>query len=201
MATTIVVQSPTPAAEFPDPVVVLPPPPPLQDDPEGAVAARQRLAPKSRLSQLFGKSKLTTSASTPSLRKRRKSTTSEGSSQDNQGPSTQSIDVDRPINLDNTALIGEDTYQDRYEWAIVYENQRGYVYALTLTAHSHLCSMLQNDRLLITLLFKSVATPLRPITFYASQRLPETLKAAPHLPRNLPAPRWQLALGLPLLDD
>jgi hypothetical protein len=34
-----------------------------------------------------------------------------------------------PINLDNSALIDQDFVQDRYEWAVLYENQRGQVFS------------------------------------------------------------------------
>jgi len=126
MATTTVVQSPASISEFSDPHSTFPPPPLLQDDPEGAAAARQRLAPKSRLSQLFAKTKLSKSTSAPSLKRTRDPSVSDEHPTPEEPPlSAQSIDVAAPINLDNTALIGEDIYQDRYEWAIVYENQRG----------------------------------------------------------------------------
>ncbi|KAF8973928.1 hypothetical protein BDZ97DRAFT_1648189 [Flammula alnicola] len=110
------VASPSNIADFP--VNPQGPPSPLalvQDVPEAADQARQRFAKKSCFSRFFSLSNLQrTSLSTPSP------------------PSEESPLVQQfvasdftPISLDNSSLVGQDIYTDRYEWAILYENQRG----------------------------------------------------------------------------
>lgn len=100
------------------------------DDYSAADAARRRLAPKSRL-RLF--------ASLTSLRQRSKSTSSKRSSAaiqsaeltDSTGGTAHSrppIDTDDVlINLDGSAISDFHENKDVYKWAILYENQRGYV--------------------------------------------------------------------------
>ncbi|KAJ3512431.1 hypothetical protein NLJ89_g3519 [Agrocybe chaxingu] len=126
--TSTFVQSPANISDFP--VFVSPPPPPLlQHDPEGLFLARQKLLPKSRLARLFSKTNLRSSSS-PDLA-RHKATSSRRSSIANAQLQEEidplSVDTnDIQIKLDSSALGGEDdVYTDRYEWAVVYENQRG----------------------------------------------------------------------------
>jgi len=99
------------------------PPPPLtliEDDPAAADPARQKIAPKSRFSRLFSLPNLRSSSS-PNLRR-----ISSASSPNKE--ETPAIVIDStPITLDSSALIGEDVLTDRYEWAVLYENQRGSV--------------------------------------------------------------------------
>ena len=94
-----------------------PPPPPLviqNDDPSVADLTRRRLAPNSRLARLL---------SLPNLR------SSPSFSSPKQPPVTNTPDVsdNTPINLDDSALIDQSFVKDRYEWAVLYENQRGQV--------------------------------------------------------------------------
>jgi hypothetical protein len=108
-----------------------PPPQCMQPDEYSAAdAARRRLAPKSGL-RLF--------ASLTSLRQRSKSTSSKRSSTAIQSaqltesmgetahlrPPTDTDDV--LINLDGSAISDFHENKDVYKWAILYENQRGYV--------------------------------------------------------------------------
>ncbi|KAF8909026.1 hypothetical protein CPB84DRAFT_1813266 [Gymnopilus junonius] len=97
----------------------LQPPPPLalvkDDDPQFLQAANKKLPKKSRLSRLF---------SLPDLRSRHQALDTE----DNRAPPLEfhvsGVDA-TPINLDNSALLAQDIHNDRYEWAVLYENQRG----------------------------------------------------------------------------
>ena len=98
----------------------------VRDDPELAARARARLSKQSRLSRIL---------SLPNFRDSRQCPESsrDGSPSSQESPylaasQVPAIDI-TPINLDNSALAGEDTgiYTDRYEWAILYENQRGCV--------------------------------------------------------------------------
>ena len=93
--------------------LLLPPSALIQDDPAAADPARRKVAPKSRLSRLFA------FRSSPNLRR--------VSSQEEPPVSNVAVlDVDNtPITLDCSTL--EDVFTDRYEWAVLYENQRGYV--------------------------------------------------------------------------
>lgn len=104
--------------------LLLPPPSALiQDDPAAADPARRKVAPKSRLSRLFA------FRSTPNLRR--------VSSQEEPPVLNLSVDVDStPITLDCSTL--EDVFTDRYEWAVLYENQRGSVLLFSPFSQSHL---------------------------------------------------------------
>ena len=89
------------------------PPPPLvkqDDDPSLVNNARRRLARKSPLARLLSFPSLHSSPSFPHL---------------NSTPDVSDTNI--PINLDNSALIDQDCLNDRYEWAVLYENQRGQV--------------------------------------------------------------------------
>lgn len=95
-----------------------PPPPPtlIKDDPVAADAARKRFTQKSRLLSL------------PNLRGRRISFSNKPLQKENTVQATQDDpSTSEPITLDNTALNDSIQVKDRYEWAIVYENQRGCV--------------------------------------------------------------------------
>ena len=88
-----------------------PPPPLLRDDPAAADAARHRLQRKSSALAFLRKRRTSRSPSPP--------------------PSTPSFtrqslqQADVPIVLDGSALTHTKAERDKYEWAIVYENQRG----------------------------------------------------------------------------
>ena len=103
-------------------------PPPLalvkDDDPQVVEAANTRVPKKSRLSRLF---------SWPRSRSRHDLLDTDSRSEESHTPPetepqilVSGVDT-APISLDNSALLGQDVYQDRYEWAVVYENQRGSV--------------------------------------------------------------------------
>lgn len=88
-----------------------PPLPVLVNDPDGADAARLRLRRKSNIRRLFSRSK-----------SRQRINVQEQPVQ-----ATASPVFDTPIVLDATTLCDdvEDFERDKYEWAVVYENQRG----------------------------------------------------------------------------
>jgi hypothetical protein len=114
--------------------------PPLQcmqlDDYSAADAARRRLAPKSGL-RLF--------ASLTNLRQRSRSTTSRMSypateptdeleSTNEVAPTHPSTgDIDIIISLDSSAISNFHENKDVYRWAVLYENQRGYVSRFLIT--------------------------------------------------------------------
>ena len=92
------------------------PPPPLviqDDDPSLVDPARRRLSPKSSFARLL------------SLPKTRLLSASFSSQK--QLNNIPDLCDNTPINLDNSALIDQDFVRDRYEWAVLYENQRGQV--------------------------------------------------------------------------
>lgn len=87
------------------------------DDYHAAEPARKRLAPKHRFLSL------------PNLRSRSKRPApTQGATQDD---TSQAADSHTLIHLDNSVL-DEAEHHDKYEWAILYENQRGYVCVLLL---------------------------------------------------------------------
>lgn len=100
------------------------PPPPIalvkDDDPQLLEAANRKVPQKSRLSRFL---------SLPHLRSRPKSLDSEAhETPPETDPQLHISGIDAtPISLDNSALLGQDIYADRYEWAVLYENQRGSV--------------------------------------------------------------------------
>ncbi|KXN90026.1 hypothetical protein AN958_05031 [Leucoagaricus sp. SymC.cos] len=113
----------------------VPPPPTLvKDDSTARDAVRQRLAPKSRLSRVFSLPRLRlqrTSSSTKSLTRdpRLSEPLAEAGTSIQEEPpaiTTASTLESAPITLDDNSIKGkDDETKDRYEWAIVYENQRG----------------------------------------------------------------------------
>jgi hypothetical protein len=95
------------------------PPPPLviqDDDPSLVNSARRRLAPKSSFARLL---------SLPNLNRRFWPSFSSLIKQQNSN--TPDLSDNTPINLDDSALIDQDFVEDRFEWAVLYENQRGQV--------------------------------------------------------------------------
>ncbi|KAK7058969.1 hypothetical protein VNI00_001593 [Paramarasmius palmivorus] len=102
----------------------LPPPLAVDNDPESAESARQRLKPASRFPM---------SLSMPNLRKPRavKSKLRRGRDEDDTpqySPSALTRDDENEtasIELGESAEGPNEEKQDRYEWAILYENQRG----------------------------------------------------------------------------
>ena len=93
-----------------------PPPPVIQDDDSSLVdPARRRLSPKSFARLL----------SLPNLNLNRFLSASFSSQK--QLNYIPDLCDNTPINLDNSVLIDQDFVQDRYEWAVLYENQRGQV--------------------------------------------------------------------------
>jgi len=98
---------------------LLPPPSALiQDDPAAADSARRKIAPKSRLFRLFASRRV-------------------------EEPPVPTVTVEAPdstpIILDCSSL--EDVSTDRYEWAVLYENQRGSVFfsllSLSISPYIH----------------------------------------------------------------
>ncbi|KAF9453820.1 hypothetical protein P691DRAFT_812435 [Macrolepiota fuliginosa MF-IS2] len=109
----------------------LPPPPPTQDDPHAADAVRQRLVPTSRLSRIFSSSRLRLRSSSKRGPQNDVDSNSEIHSeiseiQETSASNTASATDYIPIVLDNNGIQGQDDEtKDKFEWAIVYENQRG----------------------------------------------------------------------------
>jgi len=133
---------------------MLPPPPNvLQDDPHGADAARQRLAPKKGLARLLSR------PSFPKLSAPLPSSVPD--------PPDEPLHV--PIALDSTALISHDhpLDQDEFQWAVLYENQRG-ITAFSIPYYSSL-SLLPTDPAPFTLpdpsLEPSHHPPVSPTTY------------------------------------
>ena len=97
------------------------PPPPTsvsRDDYDAVNAARERFTRKTRFPYFL---------SLPNLRRSRST-----SHIDHSAPSADIQDqtvFNAPfISLDSSGLDDQDEYKDKYEWAIVYENQRGCVH-------------------------------------------------------------------------
>lgn len=128
MSSTFLTVSPVSISQFPhpelSPISLVTPPPFLENDPDGAQVARQRLAPKKGLARLVSNTKLKLSSSAP-LKSKKSVDTSESTAEAPEVQSFQTAEV--PISLDSTALIGNYIHQDKYQWAILYENQRGCV--------------------------------------------------------------------------
>ena len=130
MTSTLVVEYPASSSRpdvSPGSESLVTPPPFLEIDPDGAQVARQRFAPKKGLAHLLSKNKLNVS-SLASLKSGNSTDTAESTTEP---PHEQSFQIaqtlDAPISLDSAALLGGDVHKDRYQWAILYENQRGCV--------------------------------------------------------------------------
>ncbi|KAF4623334.1 hypothetical protein D9613_001811 [Agrocybe pediades] len=150
----------------------LPPNPSLlvpDDDPTVIDSANKKLRKKSRLSRIFSrsnapnKSPLTENQSPSSSR----SDLSLSSSREVQASGLD----DSPINLDNSALCGEDVHIDRYEWAVVYENQRGLTF-FSIPYYSNL-SLLPTDPLPFTLPGASLKRSKQPPITLENYPLPD----------------------------
>ena len=139
-----------------------PPPNALRDDPEGAHAARQRLAPKNGLARLLAKSSKLKLASP----KQKRSPTTDS---DDPHEDLLRVQHDLPICLDGKALISQDDTldKDKYQWAVLYENQRG-ITAFSIPYYSSL-SLLPTDPAPFTLpdpsLDPSRHPPVSPTTY------------------------------------
>lgn len=105
------------------------------DDPQLLRQAEQKLSRKKRLSHVFSRSRSlpdgrplqVASGSSPSLVEIPSPSPRKRASQRVTSQARLPVDVDLGITLDDSALVDEDLHSDRYEWAIVYENQRGCV--------------------------------------------------------------------------
>ncbi len=174
------------------------PPPPLAlilDDPAAADPARQKIAPKSRFSRLFSLPNRHSSSS-PNLRP-----VSPVSSSSEEEPPALAADS-TPIALDSSTLVGEGVVTDHYEWAVLYENQRGSVVSsFLLFLNLNLNLHPQTHCLFYTLLLQPITAAIRPLTLYSSECFSQALKTAPRFSRLLPSSRRELAMGVPLLDD
>lgn len=111
----------------------IPPPPAFiqKDDYSAADLARKRLVPKSRFTHFLSLPNLRTSNSKQNQKSPEQLTDTELQ------PQTDDL---KPIKLDASQLNDEGEYKDKYEWAIVYENQRG-------CASVHLPELLGSERL------------------------------------------------------
>lgn len=99
------------------------PPPPtsiLRDEYDAVNAARERFERKSRFPRFL---------SLPNLKRSRSTSQVEhpapAPSADFQAPTVFNVDF---ISLDPSGLNDQDEHKEKYEWAIVYENQRGCVH-------------------------------------------------------------------------
>lgn len=115
----------------------LPPPPPLPrlDDRIAADLARKRLAPKFRFPF---------SISLPNIRQSPSQHNDDRIGVVEPAPSSPAIKLNAPH------IADDDEYKDKYEWAVLYENQRGYLYSTSTVSLSH--PSLQVDYILYTLL-------------------------------------------------
>lgn len=97
-----------------------PPPPSFvqKDDYSAADPARQRLVPKSRFPRFLSLPNLRSSKQTPPPPQ-------QSPPQDTDAGLQVQPEVLNLIHLDAAQLNDDEEYQDKYEWAIVYENQRG----------------------------------------------------------------------------
>lgn len=144
------------------------PPPTIEDEPNAADAARRRLQRKEHFFRLKSKS-------SKENKRKSKSTSNDDLTFDvlETGPDEADITLMKEPN----AL--DDVTKDVYEWAIVYENQRGSVFAASFF---HLClnniAILQNNGLFHPLLFSSISSSQRPLPFYHSVYLTFTLAPA-----------------------
>jgi hypothetical protein len=159
---------------------LLPPPSALiQDDPAAADPARRKIAPKSRLSRLFA------FRSSPNLRR-------VSSQEEPPVLNVASLDVDStPITLDSSTL--EDVFTDRYEWAILYENQRGSVLLslLSLSISSAFTASL-SSLYPTTQAYRCCHLTPRPLLF----RTPLSSSAQNNLPFLLTDTLFQMAIGV-----
>ena len=105
------------------PFMDIPPPPSVvqDDDPSLVGPAPRRLSLKSSFTRLL---------SLPNLNLNRLLSASQ-----KQLNNTPDLCDNTPINLDNSALINQNFVQDRYEWAVLYENQRGQVLSQLCNIH------------------------------------------------------------------
>ncbi|KAF8898736.1 hypothetical protein BD779DRAFT_1485309 [Infundibulicybe gibba] len=140
----------------------LPPPPPLvaEQDDGASEAARRRLAPRSRFPHFF---------SLPNL-KSQSPPKSPAKSQASQQPIPDS-DTPGLITLDRSCLDGEDELQDKYEWAILYENQRGMT--IFSTPYYSSLSLLPTDPLPFTMPNTSLKRSEQPPISLSSYPLPD----------------------------
>jgi hypothetical protein len=102
----------------------------VRDDPKAADPARKRLASPSRLNRILStlsvRSKLSKRSSkntAPDVQERE----AEVPNVDEQEQQTTTTSASQyvPITLNGSPDKNDDETQDRYEWAILYENQRG----------------------------------------------------------------------------
>lgn len=138
----------------------LSPPPPtlIQDDPSAADLARKRFAPRARFLSLPS---LRSPPSKPSLKPSTETTTLE----------IDSTNIDTPINLDNSALINDDYSKDLYQWAVIYENQRGMT--LFSTPYYSKLSLLPTDPSPFTLPDNSYKRSEQPPVSFEEYPLPD----------------------------
>jgi hypothetical protein len=98
------------------------PPPPTsisQDEYDAVNDARQRFTRKSRFPRFL---------SLPSLKPSHQSDHPSIASTVHLPPSDPTVSDVGVISLDPSGIDGREEYKDKYEWAIVYENQRGCVH-------------------------------------------------------------------------
>jgi hypothetical protein len=132
------------------------PPPPTsvsRDDYDAANAARERFIPKTRFPHFLSLPNLSRSRSTSQIEHPTPSA-------DTQTSTVFNADL---ISLDPSGLDDQDEYKDKYEWAMVYENQRGCV-SLTHTQGYYYFTfsfqLFQIDHLLYPVLLSFVPSPL-----------------------------------------
>ncbi|KDR84995.1 hypothetical protein GALMADRAFT_218079 [Galerina marginata CBS 339.88] len=147
------------------------PPPPLSliqdNNTEATELARKRFAKKSRFSRFFSLPNLRSSSATPSSPDSDQFVAALESLPEFQ---VSGLD-DTPINLDNSALIGEDICTDRYEWAVLYENQRGLTF-FSIPYYSSL-SLLPSDPSPFTIPSASLKRSKQPPITLESYPLPD----------------------------
>jgi hypothetical protein len=161
-----------------------PAPPPCMhlDDPAAAEPARQRLARKSpfrifaSLPNLRQTTRSSSSRKKPKRKPKRRASDELSAVESIQVQSPRNPGMNSPslIRLDKSAT-DEDESRDLYRWAVLYENQRGYVQCLpplpTILEPVH-----QGNCLLHALLLQPFSSPNRPSPFHNPFHISKTFQ-------------------------
>jgi hypothetical protein len=174
------------------------------DEYSAADPARRRLQPKARFPLFASLSNLRYPSSIPSGSKSK----GKRNHKQNHGAATDDppivvhpdvADSNPIIHLDNSAIAEEEECNNIYQWAVIYENQRGYV-LVSIAPEIHLMAQ-QHHSILHTILLKTVPPPHRPLPIYNSKLILKTIEATQRIVQRISPPRWHLVLGLQILDD
>lgn len=189
-----------PTPDIPTPLFLV-----RDDDPQILHQAEQKLSRKKRLSHVFSRSKssnppedgaVVASGSSQSLVGTASPGTRKRGSQVDTTQAPPPVEVDSGIILDDTALVHEDLQTDRYEWAIIYENQRGCaLYAVDIgTIHPHTFTVIRMTVFSIPYYSSLSLLPTDPSPFTLPNASLKRSKQAPISLESYPLPdgnwRW-----------